>query len=133
MGFAEVDARPLGNTQNGVIPDSADGKSNNILRSYMYNLAVDKRWKRKGIASELVKACEEFVSDMHDNCIEKRLYLRVRNSNDAAVALYQKLGYEKMDPTLIELSQQDINSGSLEEGELILFAKDFVDQECVLE
>mmetsp|Transcript_29536 Transcript_29536/g.62237 ORF Transcript_29536/g.62237 Transcript_29536/m.62237 type:complete len:319 (+) Transcript_29536:86-1042(+) len=136
VGFAEVDARPLGSSKSTGVTETAgevDG-SNNILRSYMYNLAVDKKWKRKGIASALVKACEGFVSDRHDSCIEKRLYLRVRKCNLAAVALYEKLGYTEMDPKTISLSKEDINSGSLEEGELILFAKDLpIDDECVME
>lgn len=138
IGFAEVDARPLGSNKKNI--DAAvnnaneNGTTNNILRSYMYNLAVDKKWKRKGIASDLVRACELFVSDTHDSCIEKRLYLRVRKCNDAAVALYEKLGYQEMDPEKIELSKEDINSGSLENGELILFAKDLpVDPECVID
>lgn len=137
VGFAEVDARPLGTSKGGgATTDSASeyGISNNILRSYMYNLAVDKKWKRKGIASALVQACEEFVSDMHDSCIEKRLYLRVRKSNYAAVALYENLGYNEMDPETIQLSVEEINANSLEEGELILFAKDLpIDPECPID
>lgn len=137
VGFAEVDARPLGNNRSSGATDTAseeNGTSNDILRSYMYNLAVDKKWKRKGIASELVKACEEFVSDMHDSCIEKRLYLRVRKSNHAAVALYENMGYKEMNPEKISLNKEDINSGSLEDGELILFAKDLpIDAECMLD
>ena len=62
VGFAEVDARPLGGNSD----------DNRINRSYMYNLAVDKKWKRKGIATELIRACEEFVTDMHELCAENR-------------------------------------------------------------
>mmetsp|Transcript_8658 Transcript_8658/g.18629 ORF Transcript_8658/g.18629 Transcript_8658/m.18629 type:complete len:216 (+) Transcript_8658:497-1144(+) len=132
IGFAEIDARSLRNS-NVADASSGDGASNDVLRSYMYNLAVDKKWKRKGIASALVKACEKFVSDMHDSCIEKRLYLRVRKSNHAAVALYEKLGYREMNPEIISLNKEDVNSGSLEDGELILFAKDLpVGAECML-
>ena len=137
VGFAEVDARPLGNCNNRKSDDGAADTGINdddILRSYMYNLAVDKKWKRNGIASALIDACEKFVMDMHDSCIEKRLYLRVRRCNDAAVALYQNLGYEEMDPKTIDLSRDDINSGSMEEGELILFAKDLpIDAECAVD
>ena len=127
LGFAEVDARPLGSNKNGSWGNESsltEGASYDILRSYMYNLAVDKTWKRKGIASALVQACEQYVSDMHDLCVEKRLYLRVRKSNHAAIALYESLGYREMLPEVIRLSKDDINSGSLEDGELILFAKD---------
>ena len=33
-------------------------------------------------------------------------------------------GYREMMPEVIQLSNEDINSGSLEDGELIFFAKD---------
>ncbi|KAL3762644.1 hypothetical protein ACHAW5_007215 [Stephanodiscus triporus] len=118
VGFAEVDARPLGINKNIVSKNESslrEGASDDILRSYMYNLAVDKRWKRKGIASALVTVCEQIVSDMHDLCVEKRLYLRVRKSNRAAIALYESLGYREMLPEAIQLSREDINSGSLED------------------
>ena len=132
VGFAEVDARPLGKS-GSVVQDAVptDGAPENMLRSYMYNLAVDKKWKRKGIASALIEACEQYVTKQHDTCIEKRLYLRVRKSNYAAIALYKSLDYVEMDPEEVNLSKEDINSGSLEEGELILFAKDLpLDSEC---
>lgn len=121
VGFAEVDARPLGGNSD----DSG------INRSYMYNLAVDKKWKRKGIATELIRACEVFVSDMHEICAENRLYLRVRSCNDAAISLYKSLGYDEVDPASISLTKEDININSLEEGELVLLAKDLpIDAEC---
>lgn len=137
VGFAEVDARPLGINKNGGSKNESllrEDASDDILRSYMYNLAVDKRWKRKGIASALVTVCEQFVSDMHGLCVEKRLYLRVRKSNHAAIALYESLGYREMLPEAIQLSREDINSGSLEDGELLLFAKDLpIGGECPLD
>lgn len=140
IGFAEVDARPLAAKKSGeaAVVAAGDGASNDaatdILRSYMYNLAVDKRWKRRGIASALVRACEDFVAGAHETCLEKRLYLRVRKCNRAAVALYEKLGYAEMQPEVISLNKKDINYGSLEEGELILLAKDLLlDAECMLD
>jgi ribosomal protein S18 acetylase RimI-like enzyme len=136
VGFVEVDARPLVGNRNSVTENESSPKegTSDILRSYMYNLAVDKKWKRKGIASALVQACELFVLDMHDLCVEKRLYLRVRKSNRAAIALYESLGYREMPPEVIHMSKEDINRGSLEDGELILFAKDLpMDGECLLD
>ena len=137
LGFAEVDVRPLGSNKNGSLGNESSltgGASDNILRSYMYNLAVDKTWKRKGIASALVHACEQYVSDMHDLCVKKRLYLRVRKSNHAAIALYESLGYREMLPEVIHLSKDDINSRLLEDGELILFAKDLpMGEECPMD
>jgi len=136
VGFAEVDARPLGGRTTGAAASAPaeDHASEDIVRSYMYNLAVDKRWKRRGIASALVRRCEEYVADAHDACLEKRLYLRVRKCNRAAIALYEKMGYEEMPPERIALNKEDVNRGSLEDGELILLAKDLpVDAECALE
>ena len=136
VGFAEVDARPLSVTgkNGGLENEVAVISEDNILRSYMYNLAVDKQWKRKGIASALVRSCEQFVIDMHDICVEKRLYLRVRKTNHAAIALYESLGYREMLPEVIQLSKEDINSGSLEDDELILFAKDLpMAEQCSLD
>ena len=132
IGFAEVDARPLGKNDDGTTRIPEDGTSSDKLRSYMYNLAVDKNWKRKGVASQLVMAAEEYVIDMHEECVENRLYLRVRKSNDAAIGLYKRLGYREMNPLSIDLTVQDINGGgSLEEGELILFSKDLpIDEFC---
>lgn len=124
VGFAEVDACPLGRV--------SDVKT--VNRSYMYNLAVDKRWKRKGIATELIRFCEEFVADIHDDCAENRLYLRVRSCNEAAISLYKNLGYFEVDPTTISLTQEDINSNSLEDGELVLLAKDLaVNEDCYVD
>ena len=136
VGFAEVDARPLGGRTTGAAASepAADRASEDIVRSYMYNLAVDRRWKRRGIATALVRRCEEYVTDVHDSCLEKRLYLRVRKCNAAAISLYTKMGYEEMQPELLSLNKEDVNRGSLEDGELILLAKDLpVDAECEVE
>lgn len=151
VGFAEVDARTFcGNTSDcdkggeaaatgttKQLSKCEDGAVSNdeILRSYMYNLAVDKKWKRKGIASSLVRACEQFVMDAHrEICMEQRLYLRVRKCNHAAITLYERLGYREMEPEEIQLSAEDINRGSLEDGELILLAKDLpIDSECTMD
>merc|ERR1711966_631492 len=107
VGFAEVDARPLGGRTTGTAASAPaeDHASEDIVRSYMYNLAVDKR-----------------------------LYLRVRKCNRAALSLYEKMGYEEMPPERIALNKEDVNRGSLEDVELILLAKDLpVDAECALE
>ncbi len=150
VGFVEVDACSFrGSAENIDVVEEREAEAtaaslqylaaNNeapsngkILCSYMYNLAVDKKWKRKGIASCLVRACEQFVMDAHsDSCMESRLYLRVRKCNHAAIALYESLGYREIDPGEIQLSVEDVNRGSLEDGELILFVKDLpLENEC---
>jgi ribosomal protein S18 acetylase RimI-like enzyme len=57
---------------------------------------VDEGHKRKGIASALVREGEEKVQAWHsatDGNIPNSLYLRVRQSNEAAVLMYDQLGY----------------------------------------
>lgn len=77
VGFAEVDVCSLKKDCDEVRECSIDdsGKSNDLPRPYMYNLAVDKRWQRKGIATALVTACENFVANteqsIHDQSIIK--------------------------------------------------------------
>mmetsp|Transcript_900 Transcript_900/g.1894 ORF Transcript_900/g.1894 Transcript_900/m.1894 type:complete len:267 (-) Transcript_900:2707-3507(-) len=59
----------------------------------MSNLAVGRKFRRKGIAEKLVKEVERMVRFEwgYDEC-----YLYVEERNKAAVRLYQKLGYKKL-------------------------------------
>ena len=66
------------------------------VESSWCNLAVDEGHKRKGIASALVRDGEEKVQAWHsatDGNIPNSLYLKVRQSNKAAVLMYDQLGY----------------------------------------
>ena len=106
IGLAEVDAR--------VNEKNARGQNG----PYMCNLAVDSAHKRKGIATSLVKQCELEVQQWHagstsynqqrqqqtasssngskdskPTIIPNSLSLKVRQSNKAAIAMYDKLGY----------------------------------------
>jgi ribosomal protein S18 acetylase RimI-like enzyme len=87
LGMAEVDARTTGRSACG-----QDGP-------YMCNLAVDEARQRKGIASALVQYCELQVQQWHYETMEddvevaNSLYLKVRETNQAAVSMYDKLGY----------------------------------------
>ncbi len=151
LGFAEVDAYPSkkSNRVEETNKDSQDS-TNNINRPYMYNLAVDKRWKRKGIARALIRECEKFVRDRHSWRTEMidatflnakvdslcndsilQLFLKVRKDNIAAISLYESMGYREIDPKSLSLSQEEVNSGSAEEGELAIFAKDLIDQKNI--
>lgn len=76
LGFVELDCRP-----------TEDPKA--APRPYMCNLAVDKRWLRKGIASALVRECEERVMQLG----EEQIFLKVRERNKAATQMYEGLGY----------------------------------------
>lgn len=55
----------------------------------MMNLAVDGRFRRRGIGRELVQALVQALTDRQVSA----LTLEVRASNDAALALYRSLGF----------------------------------------
>ncbi len=59
-------------------------------RPYMCNLAVDKNWRRRGVAKALVESCEEVALLRWGAQI---LYLKVREENIPAQILYKSLGY----------------------------------------
>ena len=77
LGFAEIDGRPT-------------KKENEAPRPYMCNLAVCPKWRRKGIAKELVWQCEQKALKWG----KTDMYLKVRKANDAATNMYKDLGYE---------------------------------------
>ena len=58
----------------------------------MMNVAVHPEHRRKGIAEALVKA---LVADLQE-IGSHALTLEVRASNDGAIALYQKLGFDQV-------------------------------------
>ena len=57
---------------------------------YLSNLAVHPKYRRHGVASQLLTTCEKFS---HDWGFED-LYLHVLENNHQARQLYSKLGYE---------------------------------------
>jgi ribosomal protein S18 acetylase RimI-like enzyme len=78
VGFVDVDARPCK-------PEIK------LPRPYLSDLAVDPNYRRRGIAQALIETCEEFVQ----NIPKKELYIRVEETNEAAVEMYiNKLNYE---------------------------------------
>jgi ribosomal protein S18 acetylase RimI-like enzyme len=95
-GMVEVDARP-----NSDRDTAKDGP-------YMCNLAVDDQRQRMGIATALVRECEQQVRLWYEQdrrrglCNESdedltvcnSLCLKVRESNRPAIELYAKLGYQ---------------------------------------
>ncbi|MFH1446706.1 MAG: GNAT family N-acetyltransferase [Chloroflexota bacterium] len=61
-------------------------------RGMMYHLAVDKAYRHRGIAAELI---DQFENKLREKgCI--RYYLLVVNDNDEAIRYYQKKGYEQL-------------------------------------
>ena len=57
---------------------------------WILTLAVDKGWRRQGIAQKLMARCEEALR-------MPQMKLTVRRGNQAAIRLYEKLGYEQVD------------------------------------
>jgi len=61
-----------------------------IEEGYITNIAVDQRFRQKGIGCKLIKNLEELGKSKG---IE-RFTLEVRESNEAALGLYGKLGFK---------------------------------------
>lgn len=86
VGFAEIDCRE---TRDPKLPP----------RPYMCNLAIDKKWKRKGIATALIAECESKAIKIGKDS----MFLKVRERNSAATSMYQNLGY------IVEANYQEEN------------------------
>ena len=77
VGFVDIDARPCRTKQ--ILP-----------RPYLSDLAVDPHYRRQGIARALVEYCEHFIQ----NIPKEELWIRVQESNVAAISMYEKLDYD---------------------------------------
>jgi len=65
-----------------------------ILRSVadegeLFQIAVDSSYRRRGLADDLIEAALDWAGNKNINSI----YLEVRKSNEAAIALYVKHGF----------------------------------------
>mmetsp|Transcript_23533 Transcript_23533/g.53705 ORF Transcript_23533/g.53705 Transcript_23533/m.53705 type:complete len:148 (+) Transcript_23533:797-1240(+) len=77
IGFCDVDSRPP-----RVTPAAP--------RPYLSDLAVRVDWKRRGVATALIRKCEERSRDIwHRGC----LYLRVESANERALRMYEGFDY----------------------------------------
>ena len=95
IAFAEVDCRPTKDLKRPT--------------PYMCNLAIDKKWKRKGIATALIHECEDIASKHPPSeGIENRLYLKVRTTNTAAIKMYEGQGYS-IESSALERNPQESN------------------------
>lgn len=83
IAFCDLDMRP---------PRVADAPP----RPYLSDLAVEKTWRRRGVAGDLVSRCEREVlrSGRHTT-----LHLKVESANAAALRMYDQLGYSSVDPS----------------------------------
>ena len=79
VGFCELDSRDKVSLTDAPRP-------------YMCNLAIDEKSRRKGIAKALIHECEKKVIELKMNY----LHIRVRETNLAAIALYNDLKYEQV-------------------------------------
>lgn len=79
IGFAELDARSITTATTHTLRP----------QPYMCNLATDHKWRRRGVAAALIQQCEAISVTWG----RREMYLKVREGNAAAIALYEGLGY----------------------------------------
>lgn len=68
------------------------GMHNNLGEGYITNVAVDEHYRRKSIGQHLISALFDYAADNNMQFIS----LEVRVSNNPAISLYEKLGFEKL-------------------------------------
>lgn len=102
LGFAEIDGRPT-------------KKENEAPRPYMCNLAICPKWRRKGIAKDLVRHCEKKALKWG----KTEMFLKVREANDAATNMYKYLGYEVQSVKTEEMRGKPPQSVVLMKKELV--------------
>lgn len=79
---AEEDGRVAGYVGSQTVIDESD----------VMNVAVHPDFRRQGIAETLMVQLVDALKEMGSHC----LTLEVRASNDPAIALYEKLGFEEV-------------------------------------
>ena len=62
------------------------------VEAQVYNIAVDPAFRRMGLAETLMDCFLQIAKDLE----AKEVTLEVRPSNEAAIGLYQKLGFQKI-------------------------------------
>lgn len=68
------------------------GMHNNLGEGYVTNIAVDKHYRRKSIGQQLMLALFDYAINNNMQFIS----LEVRVTNNAAISLYEKLGFERL-------------------------------------
>ena len=73
----------------GVVVCKIDNHKSGRTRGYIGMLAVDKRYRKRGIASSLVKTVLQRMKEMEtDECV-----LEAEMTNNGALSLYRNLGF----------------------------------------
>jgi ribosomal protein S18 acetylase RimI-like enzyme len=86
VAFVDVDDRP--------VPPRFPSPYKHNPRPYLSDLCVHPDFHRKGIARSMVEQCEKFCrEDLQKN----ELFIRVEQSNQPALLMYQSMGYTTMD------------------------------------
>ena len=67
-------------------------------RGWLYYLATDPGWRRRGVGRHMVRAAEDWL---RERCVPK-VQLMVRETNTAVVAFYERLGFETMPRVLMQ-------------------------------
>jgi ribosomal protein S18 acetylase RimI-like enzyme len=79
IAFVDVDAQPATRKQDAPRP-------------YLSDLCISSTWRRRGIATNLMRTCEHAVC--HD-MKRRQLHIRVEQANHAAIQMYKNLHYQQ--------------------------------------
>lgn len=109
VGIVEVDNRRPSSVRRG-------GVVTTTHRPYMCNLAVDKRWRQRGMAKALIRLCEEQALREWG---ETTMHLRVMETNTAARRLYESMGYHVLQKDKPQPNDDERSGG----GSILLMAK----------
>lgn len=104
VAFVDVDGRPVQPRFPSPYKDNP--------RPYLSDLCVHPDFHRKGIARSMVKECEKFS---REDLQKTELFIRVEQTNQPALLMYESMGYFKIDDP--------------ENGPIILLRKCLVDDE----
>ena len=86
IGFVEVTEKTFG------LPESNNEHSGTELRPVLTNLAVHPSFRKAGVGSSLLQACEDIVAqDWHAH---NEIVLEVEDDNPKALEFYEKRGYQ---------------------------------------
>ena len=67
-------------------------------RGWLYYLATDPGWRRRGVGRSMVRAAEDWLRERR----VPKVQLMVRETNTAVVAFYERLGFETMPRVLMQ-------------------------------